>query len=456
VPLVGTRPPEPPAGGSGLQFVTARAAVLVTVLMLGLSWAALKPPAATAHFRSLSAVELELGKDLVTGRVRLPYEMVVLLPLEGEPETEPELIASIRRYVGHHIAVQGANGKPWTVKVSGGKGVQGNGFSELVFGLSLTPPRGRVSDFNLSYDAIIEQVPTHRAVLLLRQDDGGNQVLGYFESGQSGFKVDAAGGGSSTSHFDEFSSAIGLGVNHISEGTDHLLFLMMLLLPAPLMIRRGRWVRCDDPVRSVIRIVHVVTAFAIGHSITLALAGLGLIHVPERPIEALIAFSILVAAIHVLRPLIPRGEPVIAVTFGLVHGLAFASLLGDLNLQSSALVFTLFGFNVGIELTQLLVVALMMPSLYVLSRTDLYTWFRVGGGVLGIVLSVSWLLQRTSLTPSDPFEPFTNIVVEQPFLVPAAMAAFAAAAYLLSSSRAPLWPRPSASGDASVPVEAVS
>jgi hypothetical protein len=418
----------------------ARVAVLTAILALGLTWGALKPPAAAAHFRSLSAVELELGKNSVTGRVRLPYEMVVLLPLEGE--TEAQLIASIRHYVSDHITAQGAKGKPWSVRVSGGRGVQGNGFSELVFDLSLVPPRGRLTDFNLSYDAIIEQVPSHRAILLERGDDGGNEVLGYFESDQRTYRVDAGGGGSSTSHFDEFRSAIGLGVKHISEGTDHLLFLMMLLLPAPLMVRRRRWVRCDDPVRSVIRIVHVVTAFAIGHSITLALAGLGLIHVPERPIEALIAFSILVAAIHVLRPLIPRGEPLIAVTFGLVHGLAFAALLGDLNLRSAALVFTLFGFNVGIELTQLLVVALMMPSLYVLSRTDAYTWVRIGGGVLGIVLSGSWLLQRTSLTPTDPFEPFSNVVVEQPFLVPAVMAVFALAAYLLSSRRAPLWTTP--------------
>jgi hypothetical protein len=425
---------------SGVRYLPrrfAKAQILLFAGFVALTIAAglLEPREATAHFKSFSVVELEVGKDRVAGHVRLPYDELALLPFNGR--TEEQLIASIRRYASHHISVRGANGKAWGVRLSGGESQQGNGVYELVFGLSLTPPRGRVSDFNVSYDAIIEQIPSHRAILLQRNDDGSYEDLGFFESDQRTLHVDAGGGG--RSHFAEFRSAIDLGVKHISEGADHLLFLMMLLLPAPLMIRRGRWVRCDDPKRSALRIVHVVTAFAIGHSITLALAGLGLIHVPEQPIEALIALSILVAAIHVLRPLIPQGEAVIAVSFGLIHGLAFASLLGELDLQRSALIFTLLGFNLGIELTQLLVVALIMPSLYLLSRTPAYTQFRIAGGLLGVVLSSSWLLQRTTLTPTDPFESFTNTLIAHPFLFAASVAALSIAAYFLSSTRAPLW-----------------
>jgi hypothetical protein len=418
------------------RFRRIRVVFLIGIVATVLAGNVLEPPAATAHFRSFSVVEVEVEKGRVAGHLRLPYDMLVLLPLEGK--TEEQLITSIRRYATHHISVQGADGKAWEVQLSGGHTQHGNGVYELVFGLSLTPPRGRVTDFDLTYDAIIEQIPSHRGVLLLRSEGGDSQALGFFESGRSTFEVDTRGSGSSVSHFDEFKSAIRLGVDHISEGADHLLFLLMLLLPAPLMIRNRRWVRCDDPWRSALRIVHVVTAFAIGHSITLALAGLGLIHVPSRPVEALIALSILVASVHVIRPLIPRGEAVIALTFGLVHGLAFASLLGDLNLHGGSLVSTLFGFNFGIELTQLLVVALLMPSLYLLSRTAVYTPFRIGGGLLGIVFAGSWLLERTTLTPTDPFEPVTNALIDNPLLFCAGMAVFAAAAYLLSSTPAPL------------------
>lgn len=420
-------------GVRGLQVL-----LLTGVLALLTAGALLEPGEASAHFKGSSVVQLEVKKHRVTGEVKLPYDQLVLLPFAGN--TEAQLVASIRRYASQHIAARGVNGKPWRIRLTGGDTETGAGnVYELVFHLVLVPPRGRVTNFNLTYEAILDQIPTHKGVLLLQDESGEFQVQGFFESDRRTFEVDAGPNGSSITHFDEFRSAIGLGVDHISEGADHLLFLITLLLPAPLIVRRGRWVRCDDPRRSALRIVHVVTAFAIGHSITLALAGLGLIHVPEQPIEALIALSILVAAIHDLRPLIPRGEALIAVSFGLVHGLAFASLLGDLNLERGALVFTLLGFNLGIELTQLLIVALIMPSLYLLSRTPVYTQFRIGGGLLGIVLSGSWLLQRTTLTPTDPFEPFTNAMVTHPFLVVAGIATLAVAAYLLSSERAPLW-----------------
>ena len=185
----------------------------------------------------------------------------------------------------------------------------------------------------------------------------------------------------------------------------------------------------------MIRVLHVVTAFAIGHSITLALATLGLIHVPGRLVESLIALSILVSAVQVLRPLVPRGEPIIAAGFGLVHGLAFATLLGDLGLSGGALVSSLLGFNLGIELTQLLVVALMMPSLYVLSQTRAYDVLRPALGLFGLVLSGAWLLERTTLIGSDPFAAVSTAAVDHPFTVAGAVALVALCARYLAVPR---------------------
>jgi hypothetical protein len=116
-------------------------------------------------------------------------------------------------------------------------------------------------------------------------------------------------------------SAVQLGVEHIGEGADHLLFLVMLLLPAPLLARRGRWVRTDNLRRSCLRVVHVVTAFAVGHSITLALAALGYLSVPTRVVESLIALSILAAGVHAIKAIVRGGEVWIAAGFGLMHGL---------------------------------------------------------------------------------------------------------------------------------------
>lgn len=396
---------------------------------------ALAPPAAIGHPQSTSTVELELGKEEVTGEIRLPVDR--LAAALDRPITvasaEGPLLPALRRYAESHIAAEGADGEAWDVRLDGGIVEPGDRADDLVIDLTLVPPGGEVTDFSLTYDVITERLVAHEAIAVLRSEDGeSTRTLGVFGFARRTLEV----GSGSVSRFEELITATELGVEHIAEGADHLLFLLMLLLPAPLMIRNHRWVRCDDAWRSIRRVVHVVTAFAVGHSITLALAGVGLIHVPSRPVESLIALSILFASIHVIRPLITGGEVIFAVGFGLVHGLAFAALLRDLDLDRGSLLFSLLGFNLGIELTQLLVVALLMPSLYLLSRTAIYAPFRIAGGLCGIALAASWFLERTTLMPTDPFEPVTTGLVEHPFLFSAAMAVFAVTAYLFSGASA--------------------
>jgi hypothetical protein len=172
-----------------------------------------------------------------------------------------------------------------------------------------------------------------------------------------------------------------------------------------------------------------VTAFAVGHSITLVLAALGYISVPTRVVESLIALSILVSGVHAIRPVVRGGEVWIATGFGLMHGLAFAALLAELDLGRGSLVTELLGFNLGIELTQLIVVALIMPSLILLSRTQLYPALRIGLAGLGIVLAAAWLAERTTLIPANPFEGISATLVAHPFLVAAALAGIAVATW---------------------------
>jgi len=191
-----------------------------------------------------------------------------------------------------------------------------------------------------------------------------------------------------------FASIFHLGMRHIAEGTDHLLFLLVLLLPAPLLALGSRWAGFAGVRQSLLRILKVVTAFTLGHSLTLALAALGLVRVPSRPIEVLIAVSILVSATHALRPLFPGREAAIAAFFGLIHGLGFATTLADLGLGRWERVAGILGFNLGIETMQLIVVALTMPSLVLLSRTGSYSLLRIGGALFAAFASVGWLAER--------------------------------------------------------------
>ena len=139
-----------------------------------------------------------------------------------------------------------------------------------------------------------------------------------------------------------------LGVEHILTGYDHLLFLGALLL------RGGR----------LLSLFKIITAFTVAHSITLALAVFGLVAVPERLVECVIAASIVYVALeNVCLRDAPSQRWVVSFLFGLVHGFGFASALSPLHLPPRHLALALLGFNLGVEAGQALVVALLLPIL---------------------------------------------------------------------------------------------
>lgn len=366
----------------------ARAGTLLACLAIALATVTvIAPTSADAHPLSTTAILLDAAADQVTGKVELPIDRLAIAidqPLTAATVVKPAKLEELRRYVRSHTSAADHDGTRWTTTVSGGRVEKIDGVDHLVFDLDLRPPDGTVGDFRLTYDAIVHHLLSHQILVSLRPNGSGSYTtLGVLDWQQHTIAVPAAG--ATTEH--GFAAAVRLGIRHISEGADHLLFLVMLLLPAPLLARRGRWVRADDLRRNCRRVVHVVTAFAVGHSITLALGALGYVSAPTRVVESLIALSILVSGVHAIRPLVPGGEAWIAAGFGLMHGLAFAALLGDLDLGRGSLVATLLGFNIGIELTQLMVVALLMPSLLVLSRTRIYRAVRLAVAAMGVVLA---------------------------------------------------------------------
>jgi hypothetical protein len=228
---------------------------------------------------------------------------------------------------------------------------------------------------------------------------------------QSVYQLDfEQGGGAERTRAPSLSGLTGafhLGVRHIAEGTDHLLFLLALLLPAPLLACSGRWSRRATVRRSLLQILRIVTAFTLGHSLTLALAAFGLVRLPSRPVEALIAVSILVSAIHAIRPLFPGREAVIAAFFGLIHGLAFATALSDLGFDHWYRLVSILGFNLGIEAMQLAVVAAALPSLLLMSRTRAYPLLRVGVALFAALTSIGWIVERL-LNVQNPFDPMVE------------------------------------------------
>lgn len=180
------------------------------------------------------------------------------------------------------------------------------------------------------------------------------------------------------------------GVMHLLTGYDHLLFLLSLLLTTgELAAKRGHRAALRD-------IAFVVTAFTIGHSITLIIAAMGVLVLPARFVESVIAGSIVVVAvINIVRPEARKQMPWLALGFGLIHGFGFSSVLADLGLPSRARVLSLLSFNVGIEIAQLGCVLLAIGPLEWMARQQGYrTWVVRGGSGCIVVLAGFWMIER--------------------------------------------------------------
>lgn len=182
------------------------------------------------------------------------------------------------------------------------------------------------------------------------------------------------------------------GVHHIATGYDHLLFLLSLLLPVALA--RSGSVNNRSAWRDTLMLV---TAFTIAHSVTLGLATFDLIRLPDRLVESAIAASVLIAALHNLCTHRPHSRWIMALAFGLVHGLGFAAMLGELPTATSERLLALAGFNLGVEAGQLLAVVIFLPFTIALARRHQLgyrRWGVQGGSLVIAAIAVLWLCQR--------------------------------------------------------------
>jgi hypothetical protein len=206
------------------------------------------------------------------------------------------------------------------------------------------------------------------------------------------------------------------GAKHIWAGPDHLLFLLTLLLPGLLLWRgrdedvtraasnaasnamgdaSSRLVTASASREAQIFALKVITAFTVAHSITLGMATFGLISLPDKLVESLIAFSIIASAILNLQKRFQFNHWQLAFLFGLIHGMGFANGLKELGLSSAYFLETLIAFNVGVELGQLsIVLAVGMPLVLLVrgreGRQRTLRW----GSLAVLAIATVWLIQR--------------------------------------------------------------
>lgn len=368
---------------------------------------------AVGHPMPNSIVALDVGEAAIAGRITIPL-IELDLALGTSFSTDPEALVpaaeeQISAYLSNHIGVTAPDGSSWDIGVGNiAVVIEAIPYAEIMVDITMTPPPGAsIRNFTLVYNAVMHRVATHYAVVSVHEDWFGGRVQS--DPSEIGIvRVSPVDGSvapltvrlSAGSYWQGFLALLGLGSSHIAEGTDHLLFLLTLILPAPLLARHDRWSGVSGTRQALLSIAAIVTAFTIGHSISLIAATLSRLELPQQPIEIVIAVTILVSAIHALRPVFPRREPFIAGIFGLVHGMAFSFTLADLDLSAPQLLVSLLGFNLGIELFQLAFVALTLPALLLFARSGVYRPVRIAGAALAMVASFGWLTDRLGGTSS--------------------------------------------------------
>ncbi|MDY6947792.1 MAG: HupE/UreJ family protein [Pseudomonadota bacterium] len=273
-------------------------------------------------------------------------------------------------------------------------------FDKLVFGEQRGEPMilselGATADaaiemLDIDYTLLFEQRPKHRGLLkVIWEGQGSHQAVITAPGGANVFTR-------STATASGFSELLQSGIWHIWIGYDHVLFLLVLLIPA--VFRRTETGREAAPefTGPLLRVTAIVSAFTVAHSITLTCAALGWVVLPSRLVESAIAASVLIAALVNLLPRTAGATGVwVAFGFGLLHGFGFANVLGEIDAEGTPVWRTLLGFNLGVELGQLAIVAVFLPVAYVLRHTRFYrTGVLYGGSTAAALCAIVWLGQR--------------------------------------------------------------
>ena len=360
---------------------------------------------AGAHNANQSYVYLDIYDSSVEGRIEYPtQDLNEVLGLAIPTDPDGALAgaeaneAAIHRYSDEHFGMFEVSGEEWEIEFGELEILEvGNG-SYIVVNFAVVREFVDVPrTFTVSYDGIIHQIPNRDALLVIGTDWGSGTFnneaseLLRFTPETSVQTVDLG----NTSFWSGFAGVVALGTEHIRIGTDHILFILALVLPSVLVFREVvGWQPSSSFGSSLWRVLKIVTMFTIAHSITLTLGGLGIVEFPPAMVETVIAVSIILAALHNIKPIFMNKEWIIAFGFGLFHGFGFAGLLSDLGLTQSRQFVSLLGFNLGIEIGQAVIIIVIFPALFLARRTRVYLPAMYFGSVILITIAAAWALDR--------------------------------------------------------------
>jgi hypothetical protein len=355
-------------------------------------------PPASAHMTSYGFLKADLTEDSVSGQLELAVrdlDIAYKLDADGDGKVTWDELQSREQEIAERVLAG----------ISIGSRVEACTLSAGTLALDIRggetyaifPFSGRCEELGrlvrVAYDLMFDIDAQHRALVDFRRDE--NSYSGVMKPDTKVIEFDLG-----TNNLRAIVlSYIQQGAHHIWIGYDHILFLVTLLLSAVLTRTGHKWLPVEDFSAAFWSTAKVVTAFTLAHSVTLSVAAFGLVELPSRLVESVIAASIVVAAINNLFPVVTKKLWVAAFVFGLMHGFGFASVLNDFGLPPDRKLAALLSFNVGVELGQLAIVVGVLPVLFLARRSLAYTRvvMPVGSLVIAAVAMV-WLVERATGT----------------------------------------------------------
>lgn len=255
----------------------------------------------------------------------------------------------------------------------------------------------------LEYQLFFKEDPWHRGYIRFESDDQLQNLIA--SPNESRFQLGAV-----VSTFAQIKQFIIEGVWHIWIGLDHILFLLALLLPAVFCyqpVRAKKLVQFTTPdtgsktsrqafLPMFYDTLKIVTAFTLSHSLTLGLAAFQIVNLPAVLVEIAIAISVVISALLLWMPALQSYRWPIAFVFGFIHGFGFANVLADLTLPPEIFAWCLLAFNIGVELGQLAIVAVVLPLMFSLRHIRFYTRITIPSAMSGIAfVGVFWIVERS-------------------------------------------------------------
>ena len=321
----------------------------------------------------LAGIDLDTVEDTDNAENAADYDDLRSLPPARIADRAPELLAT-----WNALPLLSADGAPLTLdslSVAVPEDVDPELPRASLWQLGAAPPAGT--------DSLQVTWPEGAGALVLRQQAVEEPYTGYLSGGETSPEITLAGG-DAQSGWEAFASYIPVGFDHIlPKGLDHILFVLGLFFLST-RLRPLIW---------------QVTAFTLAHTVTLALGALGWVNVPGAIVEPLIAASITYVAVeNIFHSGLNRWRPLVIFGFGLLHGLGFASVLGDFGLPAGQFIPALIGFNIGVELGQLAVIAIAFLLVGWAMKRD---WYRrviaVPASLVIAAVGAYWFVERVFL-----------------------------------------------------------